>query len=237
MWWRQEEGGGVEGTDPQKLISLKGRRGKERRGDSKGLCVYDHKWREQTPAVTCLCQPYSQLLCECVLCACMCVAVWSQLGWFQLRGKLWPRVTKGKGATEKGVCEKGSGQLRDLESERSLFFHSITLKLASQCHDLPFFWGALVLLPLGPAPPLLHYLFAPAVPLCPLQLEVWWSSGSPVGKCSSQGSLGASWCAWWSVSSALDFLPGNLLPWWRTPAPPLARPPVPLTPHLHWWHR
>lgn len=180
---------------------------------------------------------FSALMWVCVVCLYVCRCVIS-VRLVSITGQtLTPCNQAGKGATEKGVCEKGSGQLRDLESERSLFFHSITLKLASQCHDLPFFWGALVLLPLGPAPPLLHYLFAPAVPLCPLQLQVWWSSGSPVGKCSSQGSLGASWCAWWSVSSALDFLPGNLLPWWRTPAPPLARPPVPLTPHLHWWHR
>ena len=53
-----------------------GRTGEDRRGERKGLCVNDHKWREQTPAVTCLCQPYSQLLCGCVcLCVFLCVRV------------------------------------------------------------------------------------------------------------------------------------------------------------------
>lgn len=64
-------GGGGEGCDPQRLISLKEGIGEERKqvvsgGDWRGLRVYDHKWRGQTPAVTCLCQPYSQLLCVCV---------------------------------------------------------------------------------------------------------------------------------------------------------------------------
>lgn len=67
----------MKGRDPQELISLKQRREEERRGDRKGLGVYDHKWREQTPAVTCLCQLYSQLLCEweCVCCVLVCVSL------------------------------------------------------------------------------------------------------------------------------------------------------------------
>lgn len=35
----------------------------EERENMKSVCVYDHKWKESTPAVTCLCQLYSQFLC------------------------------------------------------------------------------------------------------------------------------------------------------------------------------
>lgn len=105
-----EERGG-ESIDPQKLISLKGRKEEERRGDSKGLCVYDHKWREQTPAVTCLCQPYSQLVRECVLCCavlwcalvCVCRCVIS-VRLVSITGQtLTPCNQAGRRATEKGV--------------------------------------------------------------------------------------------------------------------------------------
>lgn len=59
----------------------------EERENMKSVCVYDHKWKESTPAVTCLCQLYSQFLCQSV-CVCrvpvyvyvyVCVTVCSQL--------------------------------------------------------------------------------------------------------------------------------------------------------------
>lgn len=62
--------------------------------ETKGLRVYDHKWRGQTPAVTCLCRPYSQLLCVCV-----CVRDPRVVSVTEQALTLWNKA--GKGATDR----------------------------------------------------------------------------------------------------------------------------------------
>lgn len=66
VWWGLRSGGVNESGEGEEGPG-------ERSGEeTRGPCLYDHKWREQTPAVTCLCQPYSQLVCRG---ACVCMSL------------------------------------------------------------------------------------------------------------------------------------------------------------------